>query len=63
MLLNVFWKLQFITKVFTLVDDFVSKKIGKFDNVVDVVTVFDVVGLVNHTDVVKYVVFSRDKLK
>jgi len=45
-----------------LIDNLVSKEIGQLDNVIDVVTVFNVVWLVDHSDVVENVVFSCDEL-
>lgn len=63
MLLNILGKFKFITKVFTLIDNLVSKEIGQLDDVVNVVTVFNVVWFVDHSDVVKDVVFSGYELK
>jgi hypothetical protein len=47
-----------------LVDDLLAaKEICKLNDVVDVVTVFDVVGLVYHADVVKDVVLADHELE
>lgn len=62
MLFNIFGEFEFIPKIFALFNDFVSKEIGQLDNVVDVVTVFNVVWFVNHSDVIEYVVFSGYEL-
>lgn len=62
MLFNIFGEFEFIPEIFALFNDFVSKEIGQLDNVVDVVTVFNVVWFVNHSDVIEYVVFSGYEL-
>lgn len=47
-----------------MVDDILAaEEIGQFDNVIDVVAIFHVVGLVYHADVVEDVVLSDDELK
>lgn len=63
MFLNVFGEFEFITKVFALFDDFVSKEVCQLNDVVYIVTVFYIVGFVNHSDVVENVVFSGHKLE
>lgn len=45
-----------------MIDNLVSKKIGQLDDVINVVTVFNVVWLVDHSHVVENVVFSCDEL-
>lgn len=39
-----------------------TEEVGKFDNIIYVVAVFDVIRLVDHADIVKDVVFSHHKL-
>ncbi len=63
MFLNVFRQFQLITKIFTLFNDFISKKVSQFNNVVDVVTIFDIVRFVYHSYIVENVIFSGNKLK
>lgn len=63
MLLNILGKFKFVTKVFTLIDNLVSKEIGQLDNVVNVVTVFNVVWFIDHSYVVENVVFSGNELE
>lgn len=63
MFFNIFGKFEFIAEVFALINDLVSKEISQFDDIINVVTIFNVVRFVNHSDVIKNVVFSCDKLK
>ena len=47
-----------------MVDDFLTaKEVSKLDYVVDVVTIFDIVRLVDHPDIVKDIVFTNHKLQ
>lgn len=62
MFFNILWKFKFITQIFTLINNLVSKEISQLNDVINVVTVFNVVGLVDHSDIVENVVFSGNKL-
>lgn len=47
-----------------MVDDFLaSEEVGKFDDVIDVVAVLDVVGFVDHAHVVEDVVLADHELQ
>ena len=63
MLFDILGKFKFVTKVFTLIDNLISKEVSQLDDVVNVVTVFNVVWFIDHSDVVENVVFSGDELK
>ena len=63
MFFDVFGEFEFVAEVFALFNDLVAKEIGQLHNVVDVVTVLDVVRLVNHAHVVENVVLSGHELQ
>jgi hypothetical protein len=58
-LLNVFGQDQIEVKLLALLDDSLwSKKVGEFYDVVDIVVVFEMWGLVDHTYVIEDIIFS-----
>ena len=63
MLFDILGKFKFVTKVFTLIDNLISKEVSQLDDVINVVTVFNVVWFIDHSHVVENVVFSGDELK
>ena len=63
MFLNVFGQFQFVAQILALLNNLVSEEVRQLNNVVNVVTVFDVVRFVYHTNVVENIVFPRHKLK
>lgn len=63
MFLNVLWQLKLIPEILALIDNFISEKVSQLHNVVYVVTVFNVVWLVDHSHVVENIVFTGNELE
>ena len=62
--LNIFGQFQLVAQVFALVNDFLAaKEVGKLNDIVDVVAIFNIVGFVDHPDVVEDVVLSDNELE
>lgn len=63
MLFDIFRKFKFITKIFALINNLISKEICQLNNVINVITIFYIVWFVYHSDIVENVIFSSDKLQ
>jgi len=62
--LDVLGEFEFISQILALIDHVLTaKEVSQLDNVVDVVTIFDVVGFVHHSHIVEDVVLAHHKLK
>ena len=62
--LNIFGQFQLVSQIFALIDDFLAaEEVGQLNDIVDVVAIFNIVGFVDHPDVVEDVVLSDNELE